>query len=356
MEACILVINCGSSSLKFALIDTATKVEVLSGLAEKLGMAGSQITFKHGPVPRRSFKQPGEKDVNQLPGGNHAAAMEAIIARLAEEELLEHVKAVGHRIVHGGEVFKSTVVITDEVIAEIEKCSKLAPLHNPANLLGLRIATAQFPDLPQVGVFDTSFHQTMPEHAYLYAVPMSLYREHGVRRYGFHGTSYRYITSKAAALLGRPLEETAFVCAHLGNGASATAILGGKSVDTTMGLTPLEGSVMGTRSGDIDPGVIGYLGSELGLDVAGVMDILNKKSVGNFQRLPRIAGSGRRWRQGRRAGAGNLQLSSGQAYCRADRGAWASRCAVADRWDWRELGLCARQGDQASRLPGSDAG
>jgi acetate kinase len=188
------------------------------------------------------------------------------------------VKAVGHRIVHGGEVFKSTVVITDEVIAEIEKCSKLAPLHNPANLLGLRIATSQFPDLPQVGVFDTSFHQTMPEHAYLYAVPMSLYREHGVRRYGFHGTSYRYITSKASALLGKPLEETAFVCAHLGNGASATAILGGKSVDTTMGLTPLEGSVMGTRSGDIDPGVIGYLGSELGLDVAGVMDILNKKS------------------------------------------------------------------------------
>jgi len=278
MEACILVINCGSSSLKFALIDTATKVEVLSGLAEKLGMAGTQITFKHGPVPRRSFKQPGEKDVFQLPGANHASVMETIIARLAEEELLDSVKAVGHRVVHGGEVFKSTVLIDDCVIAEIEKCSKLAPLHNPANLLGIRIAKENFPGLPQVGVFDTSFHQTMPEHAYLYAVPMSLYRDHGVRRYGFHGTSYRYITSKAAALLGKPLEETAFVCAHLGNGASATAILGGKSVDTTMGLTPLEGSVMGTRSGDIDPGVIGYLGSELGLDVAGVMDILNKKS------------------------------------------------------------------------------
>ncbi|MBB4105984.1 acetate/propionate family kinase [Allorhizobium borbori] len=278
MKSCILVINCGSSSLKFALIDPVSQQEVLSGLAEKLGMAGSQITFKHGPTPRRSFRQPGEKDVSPLEGGNHAAAMDAIIARLKDEDLLDSVKAVGHRVVHGGEVFKSTVVIDDSVLAEIEKCSKLAPLHNPANLLGIRTAMQQFADLPQVAVFDTSFHQTMPEHAYLYAVPMSLYREHGVRRYGFHGTSYRYITSKAAELLGKPLEETAFVCAHLGNGASATAIKGGKSVDTTMGLTPLEGSVMGTRSGDIDPGIIGYLGSELNLSVAGVMDVLNKKS------------------------------------------------------------------------------
>lgn len=278
MKSCILVINCGSSSLKFALIDTGSQKEVLSGLAEKLGMAGSQITFKHGPTPRRSFRQPGEKDTQPLAEATHAAAMDAIIERLREEELLDSVKAVGHRVVHGGEVFKTTALIDDAVIAEIEKCSKLAPLHNPANLLGIRTAMKQFGDLPQVAVFDTSFHQTMPEHAYLYAVPMSLYRDHGVRRYGFHGTSYRYITSKAAELLGKPLEDTAFVCAHLGNGASATAIKGGHSVDTTMGLTPLEGSVMGTRSGDIDPGIIGYLSSELDLSVAGVMDILNKKS------------------------------------------------------------------------------
>lgn len=278
MKSCILVINCGSSSLKFALIDTASRQEVLSGLAEKLGMAGSRITFKHGQTPRRSFRQPGEKDVHPLAEGTHGAAMDAIIERLREEDLLDSVRAVGHRVVHGGEHFKTTAIIDEAVIAEIEKCSKLAPLHNPANLLGIRTAIQQFGDLPQVAVFDTSFHQTMPEHAYLYAVPMSLYREHGVRRYGFHGTSYRYITSKAAELLGKPLEETAFVCAHLGNGASATAIKGGHSVDTTMGLTPLEGSVMGTRSGDIDPGIIGYLGSELDLSVAGVMEILNKKS------------------------------------------------------------------------------
>lgn len=278
MNSGILVINCGSSSLKFALIDTISKQEVLSGLAEKLGMADSRITFKHGPTPRRSYRQPGEKDTSALAGGTHAAAMDAIIERLRDEGLLESVKAVGHRVVHGGEVFKATAMITDAVLAQIEKCSKLAPLHNPANLLGIRTAMQQFGDLPQVAVFDTSFHQTMPEHAYLYALPASLYRDHGVRRYGFHGTSYRYITSKAAELLGKPLEETAFVCAHLGNGASATAIKGGLSVDTTMGLTPLEGSVMGTRSGDIDPGIIGYLASELSLDIAGVMDILNKKS------------------------------------------------------------------------------
>ena len=279
MDSCILVINCGSSSLKFALIDPLTRQEVLSGLAEKLGIAGSQITFKEGPTPRRSYKQPGEKDVQALPEkAAHADAMHAIIERLSHDDLLDHVKAVGHRVVHGGEVFKSTVILTDEVLAEVEKCSKLAPLHNPANLIGIKVAQENFPGLPQVGVFDTSFHQTMPDYAYLYAVPMSLYRDHGVRRYGFHGTSYRYITSKVAGVLGKPIEDIAFVCAHLGNGASATAILGGKSVDTTMGLTPLEGTVMGTRSGDIDPGIIGYLASELSLDVAGVMDILNKKS------------------------------------------------------------------------------
>ncbi|KJV26513.1 acetate kinase [Aquitalea magnusonii] len=268
MKSSILVINCGSSSLKFALIDTASHQAILTGLAEKLGLEQGQISFKHA----------GQKDSQTLSEANHAAAMHAIIARLRELDLLDSVKAVGHRVVHGGEHFKASAVIDDTVIAEIEKCAKLAPLHNPAHLLGIRTAMQQFPGLTQVAVFDTAFHQSMPQQAYLYAVPMQLYREHGVRRYGFHGTSYRFVTGEAARLLDKPLEDTAFVCAHLGNGASAAAIKGGKSVDTTMGLTPLEGLVMGTRSGDIDPGIFGYLASELGLDVNGVTDLLNKKS------------------------------------------------------------------------------
>ncbi len=268
MKSRILVINCGSSSLKFALIDTASGDAVLTGLAEKLGLAEGVISFKHE----------SGKDSQPLTEASHDAAMHAIISRLRSLDLLDSVKAVGHRVVHGGEHFKASALIDDTVIAEIEKCAKLAPLHNPAHLLGIRTAVQQFPGLPQVAVFDTAFHQSMPEQAYLYAVPMSLYRDHGVRRYGFHGTSYRYVSAEAARMLGKPLAETAVVCAHLGNGASAAAILGGKSVDTTMGLTPLEGLVMGTRSGDIDPGVFGYLASELKLDVNGVTDLLNKQS------------------------------------------------------------------------------
>ncbi|WP_293764791.1 acetate kinase [uncultured Aquitalea sp.] len=268
MKSRILVINCGSSSLKFALIDTASGDAVLTGLAEKLGLAEGVISFKHE----------SGKDSQPLTEASHDAAMHAIISRLRSLDLLDSVKAVGHRVVHGGEHFKASALIDDTVVAEIEKCAKLAPLHNPAHLLGIRTAVQQFPGLPQVAVFDTAFHQSMPEQAYLYAVPMSLYRDHGVRRYGFHGTSYRYVSAEAARMLGKPLAETAVVCAHLGNGASAAAILGGKSVDTTMGLTPLEGLVMGTRSGDIDPGVFGYLASELKLDVNGVTDLLNKQS------------------------------------------------------------------------------
>ncbi|OHX15039.1 acetate kinase [Chromobacterium sphagni] len=268
MNSSILVINCGSSSLKFALIDSQNHQACLTGLAEKLGLADAYISFKFN----------GAKDTLALQEGNHSGAMHAILEKLQQLSLLDSVKAIGHRVVHGGEVFKESALITDEVIAEIERCAKLAPLHNPAHLLGIRTAIEQFPGLPQTVVFDTSFHQTMPRKAYLYAVPMSLYREHNVRRYGFHGTSYRYVAAEAAKMLGKPLEETAMVCAHLGNGASATAILGGKGVDTTMGLTPLEGLVMGTRSGDIDGNIFSYLASELGLDINGVTDLLNKKS------------------------------------------------------------------------------
>ena len=263
-----LVINCGSSSLKFALIDAASQRTTVTGIAEKLGLADACI----------SFKQDGKKVELTLAQGDHAGAMKAILSYFDERELTGSVTAIGHRVVHGGETFKQSTLIDDSVIAAIEDCARLAPLHNPAHLLGIRTAMACFPGLPQVAVFDTAFHQSMPEQAYLYAVPMALYREHGVRRYGFHGTSHRYVTAEAAAMLGKPLAESAFVCAHLGNGASVAAVLNGKSVDTSMGLTPLEGLVMGTRCGDIDPGIFGYLAAELNTDIQGVTDILNKQS------------------------------------------------------------------------------
>ncbi|GGX91912.1 acetate kinase [Vogesella alkaliphila] len=263
-----LVINCGSSSLKFALIDAASQQTTVTGIAEKLGLADACI----------SFKQDGKKVELTLAQGDHAGAMKAILSYFDERGLTGSVIAIGHRVVHGGETFKQSTLIDDSVIAAIEDCARLAPLHNPAHLLGIRTAMECFPGLPQVAVFDTAFHQSMPEQAYLYAVPMALYREHGVRRYGFHGTSHRYVTAEAAAMLGKPLAESAFVCAHLGNGASVAAVLNGKSVDTSMGLTPLEGLVMGTRSGDIDPGIFGYLAAELNTDVQGVSDILNKQS------------------------------------------------------------------------------
>ncbi|GHD71549.1 acetate kinase [Vogesella fluminis] len=263
-----LVINCGSSSLKFALINAAGQCTAVTGIAEKLGIADACI----------SFKQDGKKVELTLAQGDHAGAMKAILAYLDERGLTQTVTAIGHRVVHGGETFKQSTLIDDAVLAAIEGCARLAPLHNPANLLGIRTAMACFPGLPQVAVFDTAFHQSMPEHAYLYAVPMALYREHGVRRYGFHGTSHRFVTAEAAKMLDKPLVESAFVCAHLGNGASVAAVLNGKSVDTSMGLTPLEGLVMGTRCGDIDPGIFGYLAAELNTDIQGVTDILNKQS------------------------------------------------------------------------------
>ena len=263
-----LVINCGSSSLKFALINAASQQTTVTGIAEKLGLADACI----------SFKQDGKKVELTLAQGDHAGAMKAILSYFDERGLTGSVVAIGHRVVHGGETFKQSTLIDDSVIAAIEDCARLAPLHNPAHLLGIRTAMECFPGLPQVAVFDTAFHQTMPEQAYLYAVPMALYRKHGVRRYGFHGTSHRYVTAEAAAMLGKPLAECAFVCAHLGNGASVAAVLNGKSVDTSMGLTPLEGLVMGTRSGDIDPGLFGYLAGALDMDVNQVTDLLNKQS------------------------------------------------------------------------------
>ncbi len=271
----VLVINCGSSSIKFALIDTASGEQIVSGLAERLGEQGAML----------NWKVDGHKDKGPIPGADHAVAMRHIAARLEEvtqalygEPVAARLRGIGHRVVHGGEAFTASTIIDESVLATVEACNHLAPLHNPANLLGIRTAQALFPDLPQVAVFDTAFHQTLPRHAYLYAVPYDYYTELGVRRYGFHGTSHRYVTQQAAQFLGKPYTDCALVSAHLGNGCSAAAVLNGHSVDTTMGLTPLEGLVMGTRSGDVDPSLHSFLAGALGLSLTEITDILNKKS------------------------------------------------------------------------------
>ncbi len=284
----ILVLNCGSSSLKGALLDSENGELVLSCLAEKLTTPEAYITFNYFENPkvqlvgRRSWfvnKVNGERHRVELTEKNdHTGAVEALLEELKAHDLQGLVVAIGHRVVHGGEKYSGSVLITDDVINTLEECIPLAPLHNPANLTGIRAAQTIFPGLPNVGVFDTAFHQTMPEHAYTYAVPRELYRKHGLRRYGFHGTSYRYVAQEAANLLGKNIKDTALVIAHLGNGASVAAVLGGESKDTSMGLTPLEGLVMGTRSGDLDPGAFGFIEEATGLSAREVTDMLNKKS------------------------------------------------------------------------------
>lgn len=264
-----LVINCGSSSLKFALIPNESGDDpVLSGLAERLGAPDSSITFKSSA---------GKKE-ESLNGGDHATALGALISYIDQCGLLGNVTAVGHRVVHGGEEFHQSVLIDDKVIAAIERCNSLAPLHNPPNLLGIKVAREKLPSLPQVAVFDTAFHQTMPKAAYLYALPMEYYRNYGVRRYGFHGTSHRYVSAETRRMLALEPTNHGIIVAHLGNGASATAVKNGVSVDTTMGLTPLEGLVMGTRSGDVDPGALVYLAERAKLSIGEIDNVLNRKS------------------------------------------------------------------------------
>ena len=267
----VLVLNCGSSSLKFAIIDAQSGDDKVSGLAECFGLEDSRI----------KWKSDGSKNEAKLGAFTaHREAVEFIVNNILAEhpELAAQIKAVGHRIVHGGEKFTRSVIVTPEVIQGIEDCASLAPLHNPAHLIGIRAALASFPDLPQVAVFDTAFHQTMPEKAYIYALPYKLYREHSIRRYGMHGTSNIYICREAAKVLGKETKDTNIICAHLGNGASVTAIKGGKSVDTSMGLTPLEGLVMGTRCGDLDPSIIFHLVKQLGYTLDEVNNLLNKQS------------------------------------------------------------------------------
>ena len=288
MHDLILVLNCGSSSLKGALLDNENGELILSCLAEKLNTPDAYITFKYytpakvQPMGRRSWfvdRSDGDKhQVKLSEHPDHNGAVAALLEELKAHDLQNLVKAIGHRVVHGGEKYSASVLITDDVIATLEECIPLAPLHNPANVLGIRAAQAIFPNLPNVAVFDTAFHQSIPAHAYTYAVPYELYRQYGLRRYGFHGTNYRYVAQEAASMLGKHIKDTALVIAHLGNGSSVAAVLGGESKDTSMGLTPLEGLVMGTRSGDIDPGVFEFLETATHMNTHEITDVLNKQS------------------------------------------------------------------------------
>ncbi len=270
----ILVINAGSTSLKYQLIDSDTEGVLAKGLCERIG-AGGHLKYDSSKT--------GEKKEKDIDMPDHGVALKAVIDVLVSPEdgavsSLDEIDAVGHRVVHGGEYFDKTVLVTDEVIKQIEEISDLAPLHNPANLLGIRACQKLMPTTPQCVTFDTAFHQTMPEKAFLYGIPYSYYEDYKIRRYGFHGTSHSYVSKKALTHLDKPVEDTKVIVCHLGGGASITAVKGGKSVDTSMGLTPLEGLVMGTRSGSIDPAIVQFIADKENLSADEVLNILNKKS------------------------------------------------------------------------------
>lgn len=269
----VLVINCGSSSLKFQLINAETEKVLAKGLCERIGIDG-RLTYQPAG---------GEKEKSDLAMPTHTEAIQFVIDALTNEKTgvvksLDEIGAVGHRLVHGGEKFASSVVITDEVKKAVEECNDLAPLHNPANLIGVAACEKLMPGTPMVAVFDTAFHQTMPEKAYMYGLPYEYYEKYKVRRYGFHGTSHSFVSKRAAEILGVPYDQTKTIVCHLGNGSSVSAVLNGKSIDTSMGLTPLEGLVMGTRSGDIDPAILEFIAKKENLDIDGLMDVVNKKS------------------------------------------------------------------------------
>lgn len=269
----VLVINCGSSSLKYQLINSDTEEVLAKGLCERIGIDGRLVYQKAG----------NDKEITEASMPTHKEAIQMVLEALTNEKTgaiksLAEVNAIGHRIVHGGEKFASSAIITDEMIKAVEECNDLAPLHNPANLIGIRVCSELMPNVPQVGVFDTAFHQTMPAKAYLYGLPIEYYKNYKVRRYGFHGTSHSFVSKRAVEFLGLDKDNSKVIVCHLGNGSSISAVQNGKCVDTTMGLTPLEGVVMGTRSGSIDPAIVEYIAKKENLDLAGVMNVLNKKS------------------------------------------------------------------------------
>ncbi len=269
----VLVINCGSSSLKYQLIDSETEQVMAKGLCERIGIDGR---LTHRPTGK-------DKVEIEAPMPTHTAAVSLVLKHLTDPVCgviasLDEIDAVGHRVVHGGEKFAQSTLLTDEVLEQIEKCNELAPLHNPANLIGINACRELMPGVPMVGVFDTAFHQTMPKKAYLYGIPYKYYTDYAVRRYGFHGTSHSYVSKRAAEILGKSYEDLKTIVCHLGNGASICAVKNGKSVDTSMGLTPLEGLIMGTRSGDLDPAIIEFLAKKTGKSLEEILKVLNKES------------------------------------------------------------------------------
>ena len=269
----VLVVNCGSSSLKYQLIDSDSEAVLAKGLCERIGIDGRLVYQKAGL----------DKEITEAPMTTHKQANQMLLDALVNEKTgaiksLSEIDAVGHRVVHGGEKFASSIVLTPEVLKTIEECNDLAPLHNPANLIGINACKELMPNVPMVGVFDTAFHQTMPKKAFLYGLPYEYYEKYKVRRYGFHGTSHSFVSKRTAEFLKMDLNNSKIIVAHLGNGASISAVLNGKCVDTSMGLTPLEGLVMGTRSGDIDPAIMEFIAKKENLDIEGVMNVLNKKS------------------------------------------------------------------------------
>ena len=269
----VLVINCGSSSLKYQLIDSESEAVLAKGLCERIGIDGRLVYQKTGL----------DKEITEAAMPTHKQAIQMVLDALVNPKTgaiasLSEIDAVGHRVVHGGEKFAASTLLTPEVLKTIEECNDLAPLHNPANLIGIDACKELMPNVPMVGVFDTAFHQTMPKKAYLYGLPHEYYEKYKVRRYGFHGTSHSFVSKRTAELLGKNIEDTKIIVCHLGNGSSITAVKGGKSVDTTMGLTPLAGVIMGTRSGDIDPAIIEFLANKTGKNIEEINTILNKKS------------------------------------------------------------------------------
>ena len=269
----ILVINCGSSSLKYQLIDSVSEEVLAKGLCERIGIDGRLVYQKAGL----------DKEISELPMPTHKEAIKYVLDALVNDKTgaiasLAEIEAVGHRVVHGGEKFASSVVINDEVIKNVEECSDLAPLHNPANLIGINVCAELMPGVPMVAVFDTAFHQTMPAKAYMYGLPYEYYEKYKIRRYGFHGTSHSFVSKEMAAFLGLDLGNSKEIICHLGNGASISAVVNGKCVDTSMGLTPLEGLVMGTRSGSLDPAIVEFIGKKENMDATEVLNVLNKKS------------------------------------------------------------------------------
>ncbi|MBO1580886.1 acetate kinase [Bacillus sp. XF8] len=267
----IIAINAGSSSLKFQLFEMPSETVLTKGLVERIGLEDSIFTI--------TVNGEKQKEITNIP--DHAVAVNMLLNKLTENGIvksLDEISGIGHRVVHGGEKFADSVLITDQVLADIEDLSDLAPLHNPANIVGIKAFQEVLPNVPAVAVFDTAFHQTMPESAFLYSLPYEYYEKYGIRKYGFHGTSHKYVTERAAELLGRPLESLRLLSCHLGNGASIAAVEGGKSIDTSMGFTPLAGVTMGTRSGNIDPALIPYIMEKTGQNVEEVVNVLNKKS------------------------------------------------------------------------------